>query len=124
MTYPYIFKINGTDFSGRVKRYGYKTSYTPVYSNSVTTMDGVDHAVILRWRHGLTVDLMPMSESESASLQTALSGGNIASVQFSSLQLNSVVTAQMQITPSSAALVLKNASRRVLGDITLSFTEL
>lgn len=124
LSYPYTFKINGTAFGSKVKRYSYKTTYTPVYSETVTTMDKKDHAVIVRWRHGLSVDMMPMSESDLASLQTALAGSNIATIKFASLQLNSEVETQMMLSPVSADLILKNASRRVLGNIPLQFTEL
>ena len=96
----------------------------PVYSEVVTTLDKVDHSVIIRWRHGLEVILNPMSEADLKALQTALAGSSVASVAFSSLQLESDVTCNMVLATSSAALVLKNASRRVLGDFSLKFTEL
>lgn len=124
LSYPYTLKINNTDFSGYVLRYGYQTGYQPVYSDSVTTMDKVDHAVIMRWRHTLNVKLRPLSEAELSSLQTALGNNTIASIKFSSLQLGSDVTVNMSPTPSTAALVLKNSSRRVLGEISLSFVQL
>lgn len=124
LSYPYTFKVNDTDFSGYVLRYGYETSYTPVYSDTVTTMDKVDHAVVMRWRHGLTVKLRPMSEAELSTLRASLSGSTVASIKFSSLQLATVVTCNMMMDPSSAALVLKNNSRRVLGEVSLAFTEL
>ena len=124
LSFPYTLKINTTDFSSRVERYGYETSYTPVYSDAITTMDKIDHTVIVRWRHGLTVKLKPQSEAELYALQTALLTTNIQSVKFSSLQLNADVTCNMTVSPESVALVLKNASRRVLSEITLAFTEL
>lgn len=124
LSFPYTFKLNNTDLGARVERYGYETSYTPVYSDPVTTMDKVDHTVIVRWRHGLTVKLKPQSEAELNALQTALLLSNVQSVNFSSLQLNQDVTCNMTVSPDSVALVLKNASRRVLGEITLTFTEL
>ena len=124
MNYPYTFKINGVDFSQKVKIYTYNTTYTPVYSEVITTMDKRDHAVIVRWRHGLEFEMMPLTEAELAALQAALGGRNIATVEFGSLQLGYDVTAQMMLSASTATLVLKNASRRVLGDIPMSFTEM
>lgn len=124
MNYPYTFKINGVDFSSKVKIYTYNTTYTPVYSEVITTMDKRDHAVIVRWRHGLELEMMPLTEAELAALQAALGGRNIATVEFGSLQLGYDVTAQMMLSTSTATLVLKNASRRVLGDIPMSFTEM
>ena len=124
LSYPYTTKLNNVDFSAKVQKYSYKTSYTPVYSDSVTTMDKVDHAVIVRWRHGLVFKVNPMSESDLATLQSTLSLSNITSVQFSSLQLGTDVTCNMVLDPQSAALVLKNASRRVIGEIELKVTEM
>ena len=124
LSFPYTFTVNGTDLKTKVERYSYKTSYTPVYSETVTTMDKVDHNVIIRWRHSLEVRINPLSEADLKSLQTALAGSSIASVTFSSLQLEANVTCNMTLEPSSAALLLKNASRRVVGELTLKFTEL
>lgn len=124
LSYPYTCTINNTDFKTKVQRYSYETSYEPVYSDTITTMDGIDHTVITRWRHGLSVVINPMSEAELATLQSSLGSANIATVTFSSLQLGVDVTCNMRLEPSSAALVLKNASRRVIGEIPLRFTEL
>ena len=76
------------------------------------------------WRHGLEVRINPLSEADLKALQTALAGSSIASVTFSSLQLEANVTCNMTLEPSSAALLLKNATRRVVGELTLKFTEL
>lgn len=124
LSYPYTFKINNTDFKSYVLKYGYNTGYTPVYSDTITTLDKVDHNVILRWKHSLTVQLKPLSEAELLALQTALGNATVASIKFSSLQLNTDVTANMVLNPSSADIVLKNTTRRVLGNITLTFTQL
>lgn len=124
LSFPYTFTVNSTDLSSYVLRYGWNTSYTPVYSETVTTMDGVNHNIIVRWKHGLTVQLKPLTESQLSSIQTALGGSTVASVTFSSLQKNTSVTANMVLDPSSAELLLKNATRRVLGNVTLNFTEL
>lgn len=124
LSYPYTFQVNSTDLKSYVLPYGYNTSYEPVYSDTITTLDGVDHSVILRWRHKLTVQLKPLSESNLSTIQTALGGATVASVKFSSLQRNTDVTVNMVLDPSSADIVLKNTSRRVLGNVTLTFTQL
>ena len=124
LSFPYTFTVNGTDFKAKVQKYGYETSYTPVYSETVTTMDKVDHAVIVRWRHGLKLTLNPQSESDLKTFCTALSSAVVPVIVFSSLQLESDVSANMQLSPESAALVLKNSTRRVIGPIELTFTEL
>lgn len=124
LSYPYTLKLNNTDFSTKVQKYSYKTTYSPVYSDSVTTMDKIDHSVIVRWRHGLAFTLNPMSEADLAALQTALSLSNITSVKFTSLQLGMDVTCDMTLTPDAAAMVLKNTSRRVIGEMKLTFVEM
>lgn len=124
MTYPYTFTVNGVDLSAKVQKYSYETSYTPVYSDTITTMDRIDHTVIVRWRHGLSLIINPMEDDELAALQTALSGSLVASVTFTSLQLGVDVACNMMLDVASAALVLKNASRRVIGGIPLTFTEM
>lgn len=124
LSYPYTFTVNNVDLKTKVQRYSYETTYEPVYSDTITTMDRIDHTVIARWRHGISVTINPMSESDLTTLQNALVAANVAVVKFSSLQLGVDVTCNMRLDPSSAALVLKNASRRVIGEIPLRFTEL
>lgn len=124
LSYPYTFKVNSTNLASYVERYSYSTAKIPVYSDTVTTLDGVDHAVIIRWKHQLTVTLNPMSEATLATVQAALGNATVASVQFASLQDGSVVTKNMRITPSASVLALKNATRRVLDKVTLTFEEL
>lgn len=46
----FAFKINGTDFSEVVNRYGYETDRVPVSAGQFTDLAGVDHNVVLRWR--------------------------------------------------------------------------
>lgn len=124
LSYPYTFTVNNVDLKTKVQRYSYETTYEPVYSDTITTMDRIDHTVIARWRHGISATINPMSESDLTTLQNALGAANVAVVKFSSLQLGVDVTCNMRLDPSSAALVLKNASRRVIGEIPLRFTEL
>ena len=44
----YTVTINSVDFTAYIERDSYKTSKVPVYSKSVTTLDGVSHVVKLR----------------------------------------------------------------------------
>lgn len=124
MTYPYTFTVNGVDLSAKVQKYSYETAYTPVYSDTITTMDTIDHAVIVRWRHGLSLIINPMEDDSVAALQAALGAYPVVSVTFTSLQLGTDVTCNMRLDAASAALVLKNASRRVIGGLPLTFTEM
>ena len=118
-----IFKINGIDFSGLLQAYGYATAYTPVYSQSVQTMDGYEHVGVLRYRGTLTVNLKPLTGSELHDLTNALNIG-VPVVQYTCLQRNTTVLANMRLDTISAELVLKNASRMLYGGTQLTFTEL
>ena len=118
-----IFEINGIDFSSLLQAYGYATSYVPVYSQSVQTMDGVEHVGILRYRGLLKVNLKPLTGAQLQSLTTALSTG-VPVIRYTCLQRNAVVIANMRLDNVSAELILKNASRMLYGDTDLTFTEL
>jgi hypothetical protein len=117
------FIINGTDFSDLLQAYGYSTSYNPVYSQSVQTMDGYEHVGVLRYRGGLTVSLKPLTGTQLKNLTNALATG-VPMVQYTCLQRNTTVLANMRLDNVSAELVLKNASRMLYGGTQLTFTEL
>ena len=122
MSYPYTFRINNSDFSDIIQRYGYETTYDPIYADPITTLDMVDHTVIVRWKHGLKITCNPLSETRAKQLTLTLS--TVPVITFTSLQLGTAVTARMQLDSNSAALVLRNASRRLLGGTELTFVEL
>ena len=44
----YTFKINNTDYSQFVERDSYVTELTPVFGETIKTMDGVNHTALLR----------------------------------------------------------------------------
>ena len=118
-----IFKINDVDFSGLLQAYGYATARIPVYSQAVQTMDGIEHVGILRYRGSLKVKLKPLTGAELQSLNNALSTG-VPVVQYTCLERNTTVMANMRLHNVSAELVLKNASRMLYGGTELTFTEL
>ena len=49
------FDLNDRDFSRYVHKTGIEADLIPVYASQVTTMDGVDHNVIARWRSQIRV---------------------------------------------------------------------
>lgn len=118
-----IFEINGIDFSDLLQAYGYSTAQIPVYSQSVQTMDGIEHVGILRYRGSLKVSLKPLTGLELGSLTNALADG-VPVIRYTCLQRNAVVMANMRLDDVSAELVLKNASRMLYGGTELKFTEL
>ena len=123
MSFPYTFEINGVDFSDIIMKYGYKTAYEPIYTDTVTTLDGVDHTAIIRWKNGLTIPVRPLQNVRIGQLTTALRQG-IPSITFTSLQKGSDITAVMKMDDYTAELVLQNASRLLLGGVSLTFVEL
>ena len=123
MSFPYTFEINGVDFTDIIKKYGYKTAYEPIYTDTITTLDRVDHTAIVRWKHGVTIPLRPLTVVRIAQLTTELKKG-IPSITFTSTQTNGIVTAKMKIDDYSAELVLQNASRLLMDGNTLTFVEL
>lgn len=121
MNIPYTLKINGVDFSGYIKPYSYSTEYIPVSGGSVTTMDGVEHIAIARWKGALHAELKPLTESDLSALTAMIAGVSAVSVQYTNLQLDEVVTENMKPSIQSATMVLKNHDHRYVGDIPLDF---
>ena len=116
------FKINNVDYSTYLTKYGYSTSYTPVFADSVTTLDGVEHTAVIRYRGTLTVTLRPMTATEWATFSAALAG--ILSITYTNIQKGTDVTVNMRMDEYSANLVLINTSRTLFGDTQLTFVEL
>ena len=56
---PYTFEINDTSFASLVKKYSYSTDRIPVESQRVTTMDGVDHVAVIRYKGVLSLEINP-----------------------------------------------------------------
>lgn len=123
MSFPYTFKINTVDYSDCIQMYGYDTAYDPIFADTVTTLDKVDHTAIIRWKHGLTIRVKPLETTRLTQLVTALTAG-IPSITFTSLQLGSDVTANMKLDSLSASLLLQNATHKWLGGTTLTFIQL
>ena len=117
------FTINSTDCSSYLTKYGYSTTYTPIYASSVTTLDGVEHTALIRHRGTLKVTIKPMTATDWATFISNINGG-IMSITYSCLQRGIDVTANMRLDPVSADLVLINTSRTVYGNCELTFVEL
>lgn len=117
------FKIATVDYSTYLTKYGYQVKEIPMFSDSVQTLDGVEHVAVIRYRKELTVTIRPLTATEWATLFTALSSG-ILSITFTVPQANTDVTANMRMDEVSADLALINSSRTLYADTQLTFTEL
>ena len=101
MAHKYTLIVNGFDLTDMVERDSYSTSLEPVAVPIITTMDGIDHTRIIRYRSRLQVSLNPQTAEQSALLTNALMISPM-SVQFHCLQRNTTVTANMIIDEISA----------------------
>lgn len=93
--------VNGLDITNWIEIDSYETSLSPVYGDSVTTMDGVDHVAVTRYKGTVTVSLNPLTLDRTAQLCNALLSGAI-NAQYYCLQRNHEVFANMRIDGVSA----------------------
>ena len=101
MVHKYTLIINGFDCTDMVERDSYSTSLFPVTVPMITTMDGVDHTRIIRYKARLNVSLNPQTAEQAALLTSALMDSPIT-VQFHCLQRNEDITAKMILDEISA----------------------
>ena len=120
---PYTFEINDVDFAPLVKKYSYSTDRIPVESQRVTTMDGVDHVAVIRYRGVLTLQINPQDETTFKTFCEAVAAG-VLKVKYRCLQTETDVTQYMTVSGMPGALAIQNASRKVIDGLTLTFTEL
>lgn len=95
------FKVNNTDYSGYIERDSYSTVTIPVYSETITTLDGVDHKALKRLKGRLTIGLNPQNAVNTAAICADLLSSPVE-VQYTCLQRNQTVTAVMAIDQLSA----------------------
>lgn len=95
------FKAAGVDLAPYVERDGYTTAVQPVFTETVTTMDGVDHDKLLRLRGSVTVKLNPQSAGTAAKISAALLGHPVE-VEYFCLQRQAVVVASMRAPAQTA----------------------
>lgn len=95
------FKAAGVDLAPYVERDSYTTAVQPVFTETVTTMDGVDHDKLLRLRGSVTVKLNPQSVGNAAKISAALLGHPVE-VEYFCLQRQAVVVASMRAPAQTA----------------------
>lgn len=101
MAIKYTLIINGFDATEMVERDSYSTSLFPVSVPMITTMDGVDHTRIIRYKARLNVSLNPQTAEQAAALTAALMVSPME-VQFHCLQRDTDITAKMILDEISA----------------------
>lgn len=95
------FKVNNTDYSGMIERESYETTLSPVYGETIKTMDGVSHTAVLRLKGEVSFALNPSNAADTATFATDLLNAP-CEVKYHCLQRNSDVTVQMVLDGVSA----------------------
>lgn len=103
----YPFKVGNADFSDMVYKRGYKTVAIPVYSRSVTTLDGKRHRKKLRERWRLVVYINAPTAVRAAELCTALL--EAPQITYCRLQTGETASEPMELDDLSLNVLLKAA---------------
>jgi hypothetical protein len=106
----YTLTINGVNFTAMVERDSYRTAKIPVFSESVTTMDGVDHVALLRNKSSLTFEFNPQTTAQTKTAYDALTA-QPCTVYFFNIQSNAYKTANMKLDEQSAQYLSRCLSR-------------
>ena len=118
----FTFKVNNVDYSGMIERDSYETSLSPVYGETITTMDGIGHTAVLRLRGEVSFKLNPSTSAKTAAFAADLLNAPVE-VKYHCLQRNQDVTVQMVLDGVSAQFLSRclygGASWNQLESITL-----
>lgn len=120
---PYTFKVNNTSYASLVKKYSYQTDRIPVETDRITTMDGVDHVAVKRYKGVLRVDINPSDETTFKNFCADLDNG-ILTVEYRCLQTETDVVQSMTVSGMPARLAIVNSSRKLIDNLSLTFTQL
>lgn len=119
----YTLTVNSVDITSFIERDSYRTSKTPVYSTSVTTMDGVTHVVNLRNKGEVSFALNPQNATDTATICQALLP-QPCEVYYFNLQTQAYELANMTLDSQSAEYLsyclFKNQNWNQLAEITLT----
>lgn len=119
-----IFKVNGIDLAPLCSKRGYSTSRVPVYGKSVTTLDGVTHSKILRWRNSVTVTLNDLTDSEVAYFCEVI-GAATLEIEYYNAQIGEIVTNTMTVSTGgvSSAFLLQHQKSRYWSGRSVTFSQ-
>ena len=108
----YTVTINGLTISDDIERDSYSTSTIPVYSDSIQTMNGVDHFALLRNKGSLTFSLNPRTAARTQQICAVLLVQPCTVVYFD-LEANASKTATMSIDQHTAKYLSRCLSQRL-----------
>ena len=106
----YTLTINGVNFTSMVERDSYQTDTIPIYTERITTMDGVDHVALIRNKSTLTFEFNPQTTAQTKTACDALLS-QPCTVYFFNIQSNAYETAEMTIDGQSAQYLSRCLSR-------------
>lgn len=98
--------INGVDFKPFIRWDSYSTRKIPVYSQTVTTIDGVEHKTLIRNRGELSFSLNPQNATNTLALASALLT-QPCTVNYFSLQTQQYEGAIMALDGQSAEYLVR-----------------
>lgn len=105
--------VNNIDISQYVVSTSYSVSRSPVQSQRITTLDGVDHLIVKRWRYTVSVELNPVTDDAAHAIYSSLTSAVPCTVTFSSLQEGEVITRTMMLSDIS----IQHLERCRAGDV-------
>lgn len=106
----YTLTINGVDFASMIERDSYSTGRVPVFSETVTTMDGVDHVALVRHKGTIRFEFNPQTAAQTATAFQALMT-QPCTVYYFCLQTNAYRQATMRLSEMSAAYLSRCLAR-------------
>lgn len=95
-----VLEINGVDFSDIVEKNSYHTERTPI-TQSVTTIDGVEHIAIIREVDSLSFKTNPLTQDRYKTLCDQMRNG-FCTVRYTHLQVGAVLVEQMKYDAATA----------------------
>ena len=101
MADKYTVKFNGVDVSRMIDFSEYRTAVQPVYSDTITTLDKVDHFYKIRERGLLSVSFNSLTAAGTAKLCALLLDAPVE-VDYHCIQRNKDVKARMRLDSLSS----------------------
>lgn len=97
----YSLTVNSTDITKYIKYDSYNTKMTPRYSQSIVTLDGVEHISLIRNVASISFEFNPLPASVTQTVASALLS-QPCSVTYFNLQTQATTTANMKLDDQSA----------------------
>lgn len=97
----YTVTVNSTDITKYIRYDSYNTKLTPRYSQSVVTLDGVEHVSLIRNVGSVSFEFNPLPASVTQTIASAFATQPCA-VTYFNLQTQTTTAANMKLDDQSA----------------------